>query len=82
MSEVTEQQILEALNAVNDPETGSDVVTQGMVSGLQVKDGHVAFALEVDPERGPALESLRKEAEKTAHYSIINMHPKGWTLCL
>ncbi len=67
MSEVTEQQILEALNAVNDPETGSDVVTQGMVSGLQVKDGHVAFALEVDPERAPALEFLRKEAEKTVH---------------
>ena len=67
MSEVTEQQILEALNAVTDPETGSDVVTQGMVSGLQVKDGHVAFALEVDPERGPTLESLRKEAEKTVH---------------
>lgn len=67
MSEITEQQILEALNAVNDPETGKDVVTQGMVSGLQVKDGHVAFALEVDPERGPTLESLRKEAEKTVH---------------
>ncbi len=67
MSEVTEQQILEALNSVNDPETGKDVVTQGMVSGLQVKDGHVAFALEVDPERGPTLESLRKEAEKTVH---------------
>ena len=67
MNEVTEQQILEALNSVNDPETGKDVVTQGMVSGLQVKDGHVAFALEVDPERGDALESLRKEAEKTVH---------------
>jgi ATP-binding protein involved in chromosome partitioning len=67
MSEVTEQQILEALAAVNDPETGSDVVSQGMISGLQVKDGHVAFALEVDPERGPDLESLRKEAEKIVH---------------
>ncbi len=67
MSEVTDQQILDALSAVNDPETGTDVVTQGMVSGLQVKDGHVALALEVDPERGPALESLRKEAEKTVH---------------
>ena len=67
MSQVTEQQILEALTAVNDPETGSDVVSQGMVSGLQVKDGHVAFALEVDPERGATLEPLRKEAEKTVH---------------
>jgi ATP-binding protein involved in chromosome partitioning len=35
-----------------------------MVSGLAVKDGHVAFAIEVDPKRGPHLEPLRKAAEK------------------
>jgi ATP-binding protein involved in chromosome partitioning len=35
-----------------------------MVSGLVVKDGHVGFTLEVDPQRGPALEPLRKAAEQ------------------
>jgi ATP-binding protein involved in chromosome partitioning len=67
MAQVTEQQILDALRAVADPDTGQDVVSAGMVSGLVIKDGNVAFALEVDPQRGPKLEPLRKEAEKTVH---------------
>jgi len=67
MAQVTEQQILDALKAVQDPDTGQDVVSAGMVSGLVIKDGNVAFALEVDPQRGPKLEPLRKAAEKTVH---------------
>ena len=67
MAQVTEQQILDALKGVRDPDRGADVVSLGMVSGLVIKDGNVAFALEVDPERGPQLEPLRKEAEKTVH---------------
>ncbi|MCK5623855.1 MAG: DUF59 domain-containing protein, partial [Alphaproteobacteria bacterium] len=34
MAQVTEQQILDALKAVVDPDTGKDVVSAGMVSGL------------------------------------------------
>ncbi|MBT3661339.1 MAG: iron-sulfur cluster carrier protein ApbC [Rhodospirillaceae bacterium] len=65
MAEVSEQQIIDALGNVKDPDSGKDVVASGMISGLQVKDGHVAFAIEVDPARGAALEPMRKEAEKT-----------------
>ena len=67
MAQVTESGILEALKVVKDPDSGQDVVSAGMVSGLVIKDGNVAFALEVDPQRGPHLEPLRKEAEKTVH---------------
>ncbi|UCH73881.1 MAG: iron-sulfur cluster carrier protein ApbC [Rhodospirillales bacterium] len=67
MAQVTESGILEALKVVKDPDSGQDVVAAGMVSGLVIKDGNVAFALEVDPQRGPHLEPLRKEAEKTVH---------------
>jgi len=67
MAQVTEQQILDALKTVRDPDRGADVVSLGMVSGLVVKDGNVAFALEVDPQRGAKLEPMRKEAEKTVH---------------
>jgi ATP-binding protein involved in chromosome partitioning len=35
-----------------------------MVSGLAVRDGHVAFALEVEPARAERLEPLRKAAEQ------------------
>ncbi len=67
MPDITEQQILDALSNVKDPDRGQDIVNLGMVQGLQMKDGHIAFAIEVDPERGPNLEPLRKEAEKTVH---------------
>jgi len=64
MAAVTEQQILEALGRVVDPEKAADIVSLGMVSGVVVRDGNVAFAIEVEPERGPRLEPLRKAAEK------------------
>ena len=67
MAAINEQQILDALKKVNDPDKGEDIISLGMVQGLQVKDGHVAFAINVDPERGPHLEPLRKKAEKTVH---------------
>jgi ATP-binding protein involved in chromosome partitioning len=64
MAAVTERQILDALGRVADPEKGADIVSLGMVSGVVVRDGNVAFAIEVEPERGPRLEPLRKAAEK------------------
>src|SRR5690242_11565945 len=64
MSTVTERQILDALRNVADPEKGADIVALGMVSGLAIRDGNVAFAIEVESERGPRLEPLRKAAEK------------------
>ena len=64
MTAVTEQQILEALRRVVDPEKAADIVSLGIVSGVVVRDGNVAFAIEVEPERGPRLEPLRKAAEK------------------
>ncbi len=64
MTQVSEQQVLDALRAVVDPERGGDVVALGMISGLVVKDGNVGFAIEVDPQRGPRLEPLRKAAER------------------
>ena len=61
---VTENEVLAALRNVKDPERGEDIVALGMVAGVQVRDGHVAFALEVDRARAPKLEPLRKEAER------------------
>lgn len=64
MAVVSEEKVLQALGTVTDPDRGADVVSLGMVSGLTVKDGNVAFALEVDPAKGAALEPLRQAAEK------------------
>jgi ATP-binding protein involved in chromosome partitioning len=64
MAAITEKQILDALSTVPDPDRGGDIVSLGMVSGMAIRDGNVAFSIEVEPERGPRLEPLRKAAEK------------------
>ena len=64
MAQVSEAQVLEALRTVVDPERGKDVVSLGMLSGLVVRDGHVAFSIEVDPKRGAQAEPVRHAAEK------------------
>ncbi len=65
MSEITKDDILEALKGVTDPISGKDLVSAGIIQGLQTRDGNVAFAIEVPAERGAEMEPLRKEAENT-----------------
>ncbi|MBL6945773.1 MAG: Mrp/NBP35 family ATP-binding protein [Rhodospirillales bacterium] len=67
MAQVTEEHVIDALSTVFDEEKKQDIVSLGMVSGLQVRQGHVAFAIQVEPERGARLEPLRKKAEETVH---------------
>ena len=64
MAEVNEAAVLAALKAVLDPDRGGNIVDLGMVSGLALREGHVAFAIEVDRARAPRLEGLRRAAEK------------------
>ncbi|MGM0559869.1 MAG: iron-sulfur cluster carrier protein ApbC [Pseudomonadota bacterium] len=66
MSGPSENDILEALEQVRDPDSGESIVQRGMISGLVVKDGNVGFSIEVDPAKGPELEPLRQEAEQAA----------------
>ena len=65
---LTETQIMDALRAVRLPQgvsqRGGDIVTAGMVSGLSLREGHVGFAIEVDPSQAPVMEPVRRAAEK------------------
>ena len=63
MSTVTEQQVVEALSEIKVPDTGKSVLELGLIQGLQVKEGHVGFSLEVDPSQGEAMEPVRKSCE-------------------
>jgi len=60
---LTETQIMEALRAIRLPQ-GGDIVAAGMVSGLMLREGHVGFAIEIDPAQAPVMEPVRKAAEK------------------
>ena len=64
MASLGQDQIVQALSQILDPDRKTDIVTLGMITGLLIKDGHVQFAIEVDPARGPHLEPLRAAAEK------------------
>jgi len=64
MAGVSEEDVFEALKAVQDPDRGADIVSLGMVTGVVVRDGNVGFAIEVDPKRGAAMEPVRKQAEQ------------------
>ncbi|MEM2897897.1 MAG: Mrp/NBP35 family ATP-binding protein [Nitrososphaerota archaeon] len=44
---LTEGDVLNALRSVRDPELGMDIVSMGMIKDLVVKDGEVAFTLEL-----------------------------------
>lgn len=64
MSDELQARILAALGKVSDPVRNRDVVSLGMIQGLTLRDGHVTFALEVDPAEGKAKEPLRQACEK------------------
>ena len=67
MAQISEQQILEALKAVRDPERDNDVVSLDMITGIIVKDGNVGFSIEIDPSRAERMEPVRKACENAVH---------------
>ena len=67
MARVGEDAVMNALRGIQDPDQGQDVVSLNMITGLVVKDGNVGFAIEVEAERGPRLEPLRKACEDAVH---------------
>lgn len=68
MSPQLEQKVLDTLKGIQDPHSGTDLVSAGIVKGLQTKDGHVAFTIDIgDPSRAQSFEPIRKSAEQAVH---------------
>jgi ATP-binding protein involved in chromosome partitioning len=65
MSGVSEKDVLGALARVIDPDTGKDLVALGMIQGVQLREGHVAFAIEIERARAATFEPVRRQAEKS-----------------
>ncbi len=63
MPEITKEHVLDALKEIIDPKSGKDVVSNGMISGLYVREGKVGFIVEVAAGDGARMEPLRKACE-------------------
>jgi ATP-binding protein involved in chromosome partitioning len=64
MAEITEQQILDALRAVEDPDLHRDIVTLGFVKDIKICDGNVAFKVELTTPACPVKDLLKLQAHK------------------
>lgn len=61
-----ENQVLEALRAVRDPDLGRDIVDLGFVKNLRICDGNAAFSIELTTPACPVKDQLKAEAEAAA----------------
>lgn len=59
----TETQLRAALARVIDPTSGQDIVSAGLVDGLQLRGGLVQAALLTDRTKASAMEKIRQSAE-------------------
>ena len=66
MTKVTEAEIIAALKSVKLPDSDHNIIDARVATGLVVKDGHVQFALEIDPAMAEKMEPVRKQAEQAA----------------
>lgn len=61
---VSEEQILEALKQVEDPDLKQDIVSLGFIKNLKVDGGKVSFDVELTTPACPVKDLLKKQCEK------------------
>lgn len=59
---VTEQQVLEALRSVVDPDLRRDIVSLGFVKDVKICDGNVAFKIELTTPACPVKDLMKSQA--------------------
>ncbi len=64
MTTLSTEALRDALRAINDPATGRDIVSAGLVEGIEVRDGLVQVSLLTDRAKAASMEPVRAEAEK------------------
>jgi ATP-binding protein involved in chromosome partitioning len=62
MSQPTQNDVLDALRTVNDPDLHRDLVTLGMVEEVKVEDGAVSFTLVLTTAACPLKEQIENDA--------------------
>src|SRR5688500_11531232 len=59
---VTEAAVLDALKVVRDPDLNRDIVSLKFIKGLRIRDGQVAFAIELTTPACPVKDQMREQA--------------------
>lgn len=62
MSSVQEQQVLDALQQVMDPDLHRNIVSLGFVKNIQIQGGEVSFTLELTTPACPVKEKLKQQS--------------------
>ena len=68
-----QEQILEALKAVQDPDLHKDIVTLGFVRNLRIEGTKVDFDLVLTTPACPVKDRLSEEAEAAVKATILGM---------
>ena len=63
-TKISEQIIYEALKTVKIPGSKNNVVSANAISGLIIKDGHIAVTIEIPPDMQDVAQPLQKQAEQ------------------
>jgi ATP-binding protein involved in chromosome partitioning len=63
MPQVTEEQVLDALRVVQDPDLHKDIVTLGFVKDIRICEGTIAFKIELTTPACPVKDLLKAQAE-------------------
>ncbi len=62
--ELTEEDVLEALSNVQDPDLNKDIVSLGFVDDLRICDGQVAFTINLTTPACPVKDKMENEARE------------------
>jgi ATP-binding protein involved in chromosome partitioning len=63
MADVSPDALRNALRVIKDPASGRDIVTAGLVEGIEIRGGLVQASLLTDRAHAAAMEPVRKEVE-------------------
>ena len=67
---VSEEQILNALKVVRDPDLHKDIVTLGFVKNVEIKNSDVAFTIELTTPACPVRDELKMQSEQAIRKSF------------
>ena len=74
---ITEEEVLKTLSSLTISGQIHDLVATGLVSGVVVKNGHIGFSLEVDPNHvEKAIPSSMPLRMLYAHYRGFCLQPR------